>query len=179
MDFRSSSELDHRDPTPSRQLPGKSDDASSPGLCMPYDTVSNRRIRLPPTDPSADAYHVRGLTTPFVTPTTGPPGTTSAPERPWASPFKDFPSSRSVPLSGPVALLSLPRSAAPPRRAAPTARPASGPSSRDESVLSPEPRMVPAVDPFLGFRPPERAPVRPGARFGRGASPLALWRLDV
>jgi hypothetical protein len=38
---------------------------------------------------------------------------------------------------------------------------------------------IPAVDPFLGFFLPEPAPVRPGARFRRGASPLALRRLDV
>ena len=57
--------------------------------------------------------------------------------------------------------------------------PASGPRSCDESVLSPESRVIPAADPFLGFHPPERTPVRPGARFGRGASPLALGRFDV
>jgi len=38
---------------------------------------------------------------------------------------------------------------------------------------------IPAVDPFLGFVPPEPTPVRPGARFHRGASPLALRRLYV
>jgi len=38
---------------------------------------------------------------------------------------------------------------------------------------------IPAVDPFLGFILPERSPVRPGARFHRGASPLALRRLHV
>jgi hypothetical protein len=38
---------------------------------------------------------------------------------------------------------------------------------------------VPAVDPFLGFILPERTPVQPGARFRRGASPLALRRLYV
>jgi len=34
--------------------------------------------------------------------------------------------------------------------------------------------VAPAVDPFLGFASPECAPVRPGARFDRGASPLVL-----
>ena len=38
---------------------------------------------------------------------------------------------------------------------------------------------VPTVDPFLGFILPERTPVQPGARFHRGASPLALRRLYV
>jgi hypothetical protein len=68
---------------------------------------------------------------------------------------------------------------APPRRAARTTRSASRPSSRDESVLSPKPQVIPAVDPFLRFTPPERSPARPGARFDRGTSPLVLRRLDV
>jgi len=58
-------------------------------------------------------------------------------------------------------------------------RPTSRPSSRDESVLTPEPQVIPAVDPFLGFAPPERAPARPGARFDHGASPLVQRRLYV
>ena len=119
MDFRSSSELDHRDPAPSRRLPGKSDDTSSPGLSLPYDTISNRRIRLPAADPSATACHVRGLVTPFATYTTSPPSASSALERPWASPFKGFPSSRSVPLSEPLPSWRYLTAAAPPRRAAP------------------------------------------------------------
>ncbi len=102
MNLRSSSELDHRDPVPSRRLHGMSDDTSSPGLLRPYDTVSNRRFRLPAADPSATACRVRGLVTSCATYTTGPPNATSALERPWASPFKGFPSSRSVPLSGPM-----------------------------------------------------------------------------
>jgi hypothetical protein len=80
---------------------------------------------------------------------------------------------------GARALLALPAATAPPRRAASATWPASGPCSRDESVLSPEPQAVPAVDPCVGFDPPECAPVRPGARFDRGASPLALRRLYV
>jgi len=178
MDFRSPTELDHRDPAPSRRFPGKPDDTSSPGLSLPYDTVSNRRSRLPAANPFATAYHVRGLVTPFAISTTGPPGTTSAPEHPWASPFKGFPSPRSVLLSEPV----------------PSCRYLARPASPEESESEPAcfralfPRRVrsdtgttrvPAVDPFLGFDPPELAPVRPGARFGRGTSPLALGRLDV
>jgi hypothetical protein len=57
--------------------------------------------------------------------------------------------------------------------------PASGSCSRDESVLTPGPQVIPAVDPFLGFTPPERTPARPGARFDHGASPHVLGRLDV
>jgi len=67
----------------------------------------------------------------------------------------------------------------PPRGEAGTAWPPSGPCSRDEFVLSPEPQVVPTVDPFLGFILPERTPVQPGARFHRGASPLTLRRLHV
>jgi len=44
-------------------------------------------------------------------------------------------------------------------------QPASGPCSCDESVQSPESRMIPAVDTFLGFDPPEHSPARPDARF--------------
>jgi hypothetical protein len=76
--------------------------------------IPGRRIRLPPADPSADACRVRGLTTPCATSTTGPADASSAPERPWASPFKVFPSSRSVPLSEPV-----PSCRCPQRRASP------------------------------------------------------------
>jgi len=45
--------------------------------------------------------HVRGLDTPFAAVTSGPPDA-EASERPWASPFKVFPSPQSVPLSGPI-----------------------------------------------------------------------------
>jgi hypothetical protein len=79
----------HRDPAPSRRLPGKSDDTSSHGLRLPYDTVSSRRTRSSVADPSTTACRVRGLSTPCATSTTGPPGA-CAPERPWASPFKGF-----------------------------------------------------------------------------------------
>ena len=102
LNFRSSSELDHRDPVPSRRFPSVSDDTSSPGLLRPYDTVSDWQIRWPAADPSATACRVRGLVTPFATYTTSPSGASSAPERPWASLFKGFPSSRSAPFSGPV-----------------------------------------------------------------------------
>jgi hypothetical protein len=77
------------------------------------------------------------------------------------------------------AFLPFPAAPAQSRRTAPTTWPTSRPRSCDESVLSPEPQVVPAADPFLGFDPPKRTPVRPGARFDRGASPLALRRFDV
>jgi hypothetical protein len=52
-------------------------------------------------DPSATARHVRGLDTPLAAVASSPPDA-EASERPWASPFKVFPSPQSVPLSGPV-----------------------------------------------------------------------------
>jgi len=178
MDFRSSPELDHRDPVLSRRLPGMPDDTSSPGLLLPYDTVSNRRIRLPATDPSATAYRVRGLVTPCATSTTGPPDTTSVPERPWASPFKDFPSSRSVLLSEPLPSCRYLAHCTSPEESASDAACFRALFPRRVRAATGTTR-VPAVDPFLGFDPPECAPARPGARFGRGTSPLALGRLDV
>ena len=50
--------------------------------------------------------------------TTGPPDASSASERPWASPFKGFPSPRSVPLSEPLPSCRYLAATAPPRRAA-------------------------------------------------------------
>ena len=46
LDFRSSSEFDHRDPVPSRRFPSRSDDTSSPDLSLPYDTISGRQLRF-------------------------------------------------------------------------------------------------------------------------------------
>lgn len=50
----------------------------------------------------------------------------------------------------------------------------SEPSSRGESVLSPRPLRVLAVDAFLGFSPPELVPNLPGQRIEYVASPHAL-----
>jgi hypothetical protein len=82
------------------------------------------------------------------------------------------------PSRGPC-LLDVTRCHTPPRGEARTTWPPSRPCSRDEFVLSPGPQVIPAVDSFLGFDLPELALVRPGTRFDRGASPLALRRLDV
>jgi hypothetical protein len=89
----------HRDPVPSRRLPSRSDDTSSHDLSLPYDTVSDQQLRLMIADPSTTTSHVRGLDTPFATFTASPPDACAS-ERPWASPFKDFPSLRSASLSG-------------------------------------------------------------------------------
>lgn len=162
----------------SRRSPGWSDDNSSRGLFLPYDTIPGHWLRVSAVDPSTTTRRVRGLTTPLATITSGPPDACAS-ERPWASPFKVFPSPQSVPLSGPMPSC---RCSFLPQRSEEcylVTQPASRPCSCDESVRSPEPRVVPAVDTFLGFYPPEHAPTRPDARFGRGASPLVLGRLDV
>lgn len=82
------------------------------------------RHSLRPAEPLTGSGSLRhrvpraGFGYPLRDPTTGPPDATSAPERPWASPFKEFPSSRSVPLSGPVPSCRYQTATAPPRRAA-------------------------------------------------------------
>jgi hypothetical protein len=75
--------------------------------CQAGGYVSRQRIHPPPR------RHVRGLATPFAAITSGPPDA-CAPERPWASPFKVFPSSQAVPLSGsiPSCRYPLPRGVA-------------------------------------------------------------------
>jgi hypothetical protein len=45
---------------------------------VPYDTLSDRRIRKMAVDPSTTACHVRGLATSFAASTTGPTGARSA-----------------------------------------------------------------------------------------------------
>jgi len=125
----------HLEPMPSRRSPGWSDDTSSRGLFLPYDTVPGQRIRVSAADPSTATRHVRGLVTPCATITTGPPDAYAS-ERPWASPFKVFPSSQAVPLSGSLPschyplLPNTPRSARLPRSRLQGLVPATNPCSR-------------------------------------------------
>jgi hypothetical protein len=116
--------------------------------------------------------HVRGLDTPFAALTSGPPDA-EASERPWVSPFKVFPSPQSVPLSGPIPSCRCLLSRCRPEGWHETTGSASGSCSCDESVLSPESRVIPTVDTFLGFDPPESAPAQPGARFDFASPPLS------
>lgn len=102
MDFHSASELDHRDPAPYQPVARRTGRRFLSWTPSALRHMPARRIRWPTADPSAAAYHVRGLVTPCAMSTTWPAGVSSTPERPWASPFKDFPSSRSVLLSEPM-----------------------------------------------------------------------------
>jgi len=68
LDFRSPLGIGHRDPAPSRPPEGgSSDDACSPGLSWPYDTLSGRRTRLrrrfhpPPVSRPGFGYPPRDL----------------------------------------------------------------------------------------------------------------------
>jgi len=89
------------------------------------------RQRIPPLS----RCHVRGLATPFAAITSGPPDAYAS-ERPWASPFKVFPSSQAVPLSGSLPschyplLPNTPRSARLPRSRLQGLVPATNPCSR-------------------------------------------------
>ena len=102
MDFRSPSELDHRDPAPFLPVARRTGRRFLSWTPSALRHVPARWTRLPTVDPSTAAYRVRGLVTPFATSTIRPPDASSASERPWASLFKVFPSSRSVPFSGPL-----------------------------------------------------------------------------
>jgi hypothetical protein len=139
MAFRSPSEFDHRDPVPSRRLPGKTDDTSSPGLLRPYDTYQTggpvRPQRIPP--PQRAAYGV------WLPPSRTPPPALPALAR-WSvhglHPSRTSPRRDRRPSRGP----SLPdvtrRTDAPPGGGTGAAQPPSRPCSRDEFVQSPEPQ---------------------------------------
>jgi hypothetical protein len=178
LNLRSSSELDHRDPVPSRRLPGMSDDTSSPGLLLPFDTCrlcgGVGRQRIPP--PSRAACGV------WLPPSRRPPPSLPARQARRSvhglHPSRTSPHRDRYPSQGPCHPV-VTGCTPPSRREMETTWPASWPSSRDESVLSPASQGCRPSIPFLGFLPPELAPVRPGAHFDRGASPLALRRLDV
>jgi len=96
----------------------------------------------------------------------------SAPERPWASPFKAFSSSRWVSLSGPLpSCRSSRRFAAPPCGAGGRER-LQGLLPDASSCCTRIPEGTRGVDAFLGFSRPELSPP-PSRRsaFNHGASP--------
>lgn len=154
--------------------PPHENDASSPGLRGPYDTVSGWRIRQSIGGPPPIACRVRGLATSFATCTTIPTGARGA------GASMGF-SLQGVPLvvigaslEAPAFVTFAPLHVPPIKRAADGhAAPAGSPSrlrSHDESVLRPR-QSARAVDALLGFCPPEHAPLRSGAGFRRGRLP--------
>jgi hypothetical protein len=123
-----------------------------PGLADPLSLAA---------DPSATACHVRGLATSFAASTTSPPGARGAGAS-MGFALQGVPlAARGAPLGVP-ALLTLP--SVPPPEGSEPERPPSGPSSRNESVLSSSPsrRKDPTVDTFLSFSSPEHSPQPPG-----------------
>lgn len=166
--FRAPSEASVAAPCrPADPWAGSSDDTTSPGLCLPYDTVSERR-RVSTSVPTGVlgprrrfGYPLRDLA--VVLPAR------EAPERPWASPFRAFPPCSVVPPLGGPALVALP-APAPHREVHAGTRPPSGRRSRHGSVRSRSSRIgrrcPPGVPPSRAFSPSVRA-----QRFGRAASP--------
>jgi hypothetical protein len=96
----------------------------------------------------------------------------SAPERPWASPFKAFSSSRWVSLSGPLPSCRSSRRFAAPPWGAGGRELLQGFLPGSSSCWPRIPEGTRTVDAFLGFTRPEPSPP-PSRRpaFGRGASP--------
>lgn len=148
-------------------------------------------------DPSAVACHVRGLATSFAAYTTRPcgPRHLSAPHAsqhvkragaPMGFTLHGVPLDRDGCSSRSPCPLAVAASCRPATRRCgalagsrlqglvPAASPFSTGASRGK------PPSAPAADPVLRFRSsPERAPARPGPRFGRGASPRTLGWGDV
>jgi hypothetical protein len=103
--FRSSSETCPCSPAPQRRASRPKPASQLVPRCslswalVPYDTVPDRRSRLSGdgsprrrVPPARFGYLLGGLPPPILP-------ARKAPERPWASPFKAFPSSQEVPLS--------------------------------------------------------------------------------
>jgi len=134
-------------------------DASSPGLFVPYDTLSNRRIRslerCLPAPPRATSEV-------WLPPSRRPPPVLpahEAPERPWASPFKASPVLGGVPLGTPALLTFLHR--APPcgrRGSASAFRALISARARDRALTGPTSRPS-WVSPLRSIHP-----LRPGRR---------------
>lgn len=154
MDFRSPSGNCHRDPAPSVPVARRADDAGSPGLCLPFDTLSAGRTRCrrripPPT---------RAMSGVWLPPSRRPPPGLPAryvPERPWASPFKAFPSTAIGTPLGARALLAFPASPPPPSRG---------------SAASKDPAVFRALFPRR-VRSATRVPKGPGRRCLPGVHP--------
>jgi hypothetical protein len=152
-----------------------SNDASFPELPCPttHDGTA---------DPFSRGFRPRGVPrSGFLDPHRGPHHRPSrrlaAPERPWASPFKAFPSQRSGPLSESHALLSFHASIRLAPMGSVRTRPPSGPRSRRESVLPFRIPKDPARRCLLGFHP-SRAFLPPAShhRFMLAGDPSTRFR---
>jgi hypothetical protein len=100
----------------------------------------------------------------------------SAPERPWASPFKAFSPSRSGLLPEPPALLALLESIRLALMRACGHGRLQGLDPATGSFCPSGSRRTRRVDAFLGFFPPEHSlPPALASALGRGGSPLTRW----
>ena len=157
---------------------GTSDDAPLLGF-RALRHVPGRRIRdvgpgIPLPEP---ACRVRGFGPPSRPPPPSLPARRSAPERPWASPFKAFSSRRRV-------LLSEPRPSC--RSRVGSARSVRSGGTRAASGLRTRRRARSAsalagarADAFVGFSPPGRSPSSPGPSLWSRGLPLHATRRDV
>jgi hypothetical protein len=137
----------------------RSRDAASLGVSCPTTHSRTGGSALMAADPSTAACHVRGLATSFAASTTGPTGARSAGAS-MGFALQGVPLGASGAPLGALALLTLPSTPLP--EGSGIGRPPTGPRSRDESVLPPGSRRIPAVDAFLGLSPPERSLHPPG-----------------
>jgi hypothetical protein len=156
---------------------GTSDDASSPGLSCPTTHPGRWTRILDGSSGSRPACRVRGLVTPLAASTTVPPGASSAPERPRASPFKAFSSPRWVLLSE-----SLPSCRSSRRFVAPHGERTDAPGFRASFPRRARAALALAgarVDAFLRFPPPGRSPSSSGLSLWSRSLPLHAMRRDV
>jgi hypothetical protein len=159
---------------------GTSRDAASPGLSCP--TTQSRTGG--PASFGGGSPPPRATCEVWIPPTRRPPPilpAREAPERPWASPYKVFPScARGAPF-GVRALLTLPSTAPnlPKEERADRGRlqgflPATSPCCRSTLTRRPSRRCLPGLVPSRAFAPSVRA-----TACSHGAGPLALGRDDV
>jgi hypothetical protein len=159
---------------------GTSRDAASPGLSCP--TTQSRTGG--PASSGGGPPPPRATCEVWIPPSRRPPPilpAREAPERPWASPFKVFPScARGAPF-GVLTLLTLPGTAPIPPKEERAGRGrlqglvlATSPCCRSTLTRRPSRRCLPGLSPSRAFAPSVRA-----TACSHGAGPLALGRDDV
>jgi hypothetical protein len=168
--------------SPSTRRPNgdPSRDAASPGLSCP--TTQSRTGG--PASSGGGPPPPRATCEVWIPPSRRPPPilpAREAPERPWASPFKVFPScARGAPF-GVLTLLTLPGTAPIPPKEERAGRGrlqglvlATSPCCRSTLTRRPSRRCLPGLSPSRAFAPSVRA-----TACSHGAGPLALGRDDV